>query len=53
MFFILSKQGLSAWKGLVKAPCFHKMKIVQTLFQKRMDFTNYLFEDQGTSEGYE
>ena len=29
-----------AWKGFVKVPCFHKLKIVQTLFLKRMDFYN-------------
>ena len=27
-----------AWKGLVKVPCFHKMKILQTLFKKWADF---------------
>ena len=38
---------MTAWKGLVKGHCFHKMKIVQTLhcFKKQKDFTNYLFED--------
>ena len=32
-----------AGKGLVKGPCFYKMKIVQTLFWKRMDFIIVLF----------
>ena len=27
------------WKGLANIHCFHKLKIVQTLLQKRTDFT--------------
>ena len=36
--FSWCQRGL-AWKSLVKGPYFHKMKIVQTLFKKRMDFS--------------
>ena len=36
-YFSWWQQGLG-WKGLVKSIFFHKVKIVQTLFWKRMDF---------------
>ena len=31
-------QLMSAWLGFEKESCFHKLKIVQTLFYKQMDF---------------
>ena len=41
----LMSRGASM-KNLVKGSCFHKKKVIQTMFLKRMDFDDFFFEIQ-------